>query len=196
MAAPGSVAPLFGVNFVGNSFPVFEPALTRVDQTHWVLDVCTSVLHNYWELKELMVFLVQPGMLPPDMALGVYVKTGLSEWVYRGCVHAGHPSEVMPIQWPQPDSGPVPPGPGAAQIGISIEPGAEIIHKEGSKVGAKEDFAKRVGMDLFRYMESFQTQAMGDHIIVPANVLDRWFIKFSDKFRRDPDFLTRDTNKL
>jgi hypothetical protein len=30
-----------------------------------------------------------------------------------------------------------------------------------------------VGMDLFRFMESFQTRAMGDHIVVPANVLDR-----------------------
>lgn len=37
----------------------------------------------------------------------------------------------------------------------------------------REDFARRVGMDLFRFMESFQTRAMGDQIIVPANVLDR-----------------------
>ena len=43
-----------------------------------------------------------------------------------------------------------PPGPGAVQIGISIEPGVEIIQKEGSKLGAREDFAKRVGLDLFR----------------------------------------------
>lgn len=25
-----------------------------------------------------------------------------------------------------------------------------------------------------RFMESFQTAQMGDHIVVPANVLDRW----------------------
>jgi len=31
-----------------------------------------------------------------------------------------------------------------------MEPGVEIIKKEGSKLGAREDFAKRVGMDLFR----------------------------------------------
>ncbi|KXZ48058.1 hypothetical protein GPECTOR_30g153 [Gonium pectorale] len=62
---------------------------------------------------------------------------------------------------------------------------------QGSKVGAKEEFAKRVGLDLFRFLESFQTQQMGDHIVVPANALDRWFVRFSEKFRRDPDFLTR-----
>jgi hypothetical protein len=28
-------------------------------------------------------------------------------------------------------------------------------------------------VDMFRFMESFQTQQMGDHIVVPANVLDR-----------------------
>ena len=34
---------------------------------------------------------------------------------------------------------------------MSLEPAAEIVQKEGSKLGAREDFAKRVGMDLFRW---------------------------------------------
>ena len=48
------------------------------------------------------------------------------------------------MQWPVSEQGL------QVQIGISIEPGAEITQKEGSKLGAREDFAKRVGMDLFR----------------------------------------------
>ncbi|KAJ9514085.1 hypothetical protein QJQ45_002197 [Haematococcus lacustris] len=144
-----------------------------------LLDVCTSVSPEYWNLKEVALFLTAPNVLDPALAVGLYVRTGASEWVYRGCCHAGHPSEVMPLQ-----------------VGISIEPGVDIVNKEGSKLGAKEEFAKRVGMDLFRFMESFQTRAMGDMIEVPANVLDRWFLKFSEKFRRDPDFLTRDKERL
>ena len=49
---------------------------------------------------------------------------------------------------------------------------------------------------ICRFMESFQTLQMGDQIVVPANCLDRWFIKFQDKFRRDPDFLTRRADQM
>jgi protein Hikeshi len=57
-------------------------------------------------------------------------------------------------------------------------------------MGAREDFAKRVAFNLFRYIESFGGRA-GDQIMVPTNVLDQWFTKFQEKFRRDPDFLAR-----
>ena len=70
---------------------------------------------------------------------------------------------------------------------------ADGAEKERMALGSKETFAKRVATDLFRYMESFQaaTAISAEHMVVPMNVLDRWFIKFQDKFRRDPDFLTR-----
>eukprot|EP00798_Chlamydomonas_sp_ICE-L_P010476 gene10476-8439_t len=158
--------------------------------------VCSSVLPNYWDLKEVSLFLTGPNSLDPNVALGLYVKVGPSDWLYRGCVHNAHPSEVMPLQWPPTEQGCVQPGPGVVQLGVSIETGAEITQKEGSKLGEKQDFAKRVGMDLFRFMESFQTSATPEHIIIPANGLDKWFIKFQEKFRRDPDFLTRDKEKF
>ena len=90
---------------------------------------------------------------------------------------------------------------GGARIGVSIEPRAELEHKEAARLGKKEEFAKRVALDLFRYLESFNqggghvAQISNDHLVVPANFLDRWFTKFQHKFRRDPDFLTRQTEK-
>jgi hypothetical protein len=90
--------PLFGTFFVGNSFPITSANLTQVDPTHWVLDVCSLVRPDYWELKEVALFLLTPNSLDPAAALGLYVKAGPSEWLYRGCVHNGHPSEVMPLQ--------------------------------------------------------------------------------------------------
>lgn len=188
--------PLFGIFFVGQSYPIYSTNFQMVDPQHWVLDVCTTVQPNYWDLKEVSLFLMQPNSLDPNLALGLYLKVGHSEWLYRGCVHNGHPSEVMPLKWPATELGAQPPGPGVVQIGVSLEPGVEIIQKESSKLGAREDFAKRVGMDLFRYMESFQTAQMGNQIVVPANLLDRWFIKFTEKFRKDPDFLTRQREQL
>ncbi len=34
-----------------------------------------------------------------------------------------------------------------------MEPLAALVEREGSKLGAKEDFAKRVGLDLFNFMQ-------------------------------------------
>ena len=74
--------------------------------------------------------------------------------------------------------------------GVSVEPLHELAPKEGAKMGAREDFARRVAFNLFRYMESFGGVA-GDKITVPTNILDQWFRRFQEKFRRDPDFLAR-----
>lgn len=65
-----------------------------------------------------------------------------------------------------------------------------MVAKEGAKMGAREDFAKRVAFNLFRYIESFGG-TQGDQIAVPASVLDQWFTRFQEKSRRDPDFLAR-----
>eukprot|EP00192_Tetraselmis_astigmatica_P019221 CAMPEP_0117649494 /NCGR_PEP_ID=MMETSP0804-20121206/1002_1 /TAXON_ID=1074897 /ORGANISM="Tetraselmis astigmatica, Strain CCMP880" /LENGTH=253 /DNA_ID=CAMNT_0005455235 /DNA_START=389 /DNA_END=1149 /DNA_ORIENTATION=- len=147
---------------------------------------------QYEELKEVALFLPQPGSLDPSMGIGLYVSVGGSDWSYRGCVTVAHPSDVMPLEWPKNTSG----GPAAAQIGIAVEPAAELMGKEGSKLGAREDFAKRVAMDLFNFMQSFSQAAAGGNIIVPTNCIDRWFTKFSHKFRVDPDFLTREKDKI
>ena len=42
-----------------------------------------------------------------------------------------------------------------------------------------------------RYMESFNSGSSGDTLVLPSNVLERWFSKFENNFRRDPDFLVR-----
>ena len=31
----------------------------------------------------------------------------------------------------------------------------------------------------------------GDQLLVPANILDHWYQRLSNRLRRDPDFLTR-----
>lgn len=63
-----------------------------------MLDVVATVSPEYWELKEAVLFLTTPGSLPANAALGLYVKAGPSEWLYRGAVHGAHPSEAMPLQ--------------------------------------------------------------------------------------------------
>jgi ribulose-phosphate 3-epimerase len=60
----------------------------------------------------------------------------------------------------------------------------EVIQREGSKLASRQEFAKRVAMDLFRFMESFSKGVSGDTLILPTDCLERWFAKFDDKFRR------------
>ncbi len=52
-------------------------------------------------------------------------------------------------------------------------PHPQALAKEGSKLGEKAEYARRVAMDLFRFLESFGTQQYGDKLLVPANALDR-----------------------
>ena len=76
---------------------------------------------------------------------------------------------------------------------MSLEPLAEASAKESVKLGAKEDFCRRVGLDLFQYMQSFGgvSQLGPDKLVVPTNVLDQWYNRISNRLRKDPDFLTR-----
>ena len=72
---------------------------------------------------------------------------------------------------------------------MSVGHAAELVQKEGSKLAGRHEFAKRVAMDLYRFMESFNVGQAGNQLVVPTNILDRWMQKFDAKFRRDPDFL-------
>jgi hypothetical protein len=187
---------VFGAVFVRKSFVIPSTAFVRTDATHWTLDMrqCVGEGGSVADVRDVCLFIPDGSLLDASQALALYVQAGNSAWEYRGCVSNGAPSEVFPLQWPTAPDGTLPAN---AAIGVGVEPVAELANKESAKLGSKETFAKRVAMDLFRYMESFQaaTAVSADHMVVPMNVLDRWFTKFQDKFRRDPDFLTRAAEK-
>lgn len=70
-------------------------------------------------MKDICIFLLNEQALPPDKALAVYVQSPGSAFEYRGAVHMGCPSAVLPLLWPP---SPTPGVPGSsAQIGISVE---------------------------------------------------------------------------
>ena len=109
---------------------------------------------------------------------------------YCGCVANAKPSDAFALRWPVDDAGA--PHPTAA-VGVSIEPLASALEKESGLVRHKETFAKRVAEDLYVYMQSFQTDERrasasrwkaGEH-------LQKWFEKFTNRFRRDPGYLDR-----
>jgi hypothetical protein len=91
----------FAVCFIGCSFPIPGEQFTCAGPNQFVLDVVSLVKPQFWDLKEVALFLTTPNVLDATMALGLYIKVGTGEWQYRGCVHAGHPSEAMPLVWPE-----------------------------------------------------------------------------------------------
>ena len=83
-----------------------------------------------------------------------------------------------------------------ALIGVSLEPAAELASKESSSLASKLDFGRRVGLDLYRFAQSFAppgdaAAAAAGVAVLPPGALDSWWKKFESKFRRDPDFLLR-----
>ena len=125
-----------------------------------------------------------------NSALCLYIQVGDTPWEYCGCVANAKPSDVFALRWPVDDAGA--PHPTAA-VGVSIEPLASALEKESGLVRHKETFAKRVAEDLYVYMQSFQTDesASSDRMVVPVNILQKWFEKFTNRFRRDPGYLDR-----
>lgn len=128
------------------------------------------------------------------MALALYsitISPGNSDthWSYRGYVSNERPSDVMPVFVDDVDVQPA----AVYQIHIVVESVHDVASKHSAKLAGKEEFCRRVGMDLFQYMQSFSqgNSSNNEYITVPMNVLDTWFNRISSKLRRDPDFLTR-----
>ena len=102
------------------------------------------------------------------------------------------PSNTFNLTWP------IDPGTSQfyedASIGVSLEPLEECLQKDAKISGSKELFAQRVALDLWNFLKSFTSGNETEHLVVPRNVFDSWYQKFTTKFRRDPDFLTRKVN--
>jgi len=77
-------------------------------------------------------------------------------------------------------------------LGVSIEP-QERITNIGAMPDKTTHVAKNIAIDLFNYMQSFDTGTGGaGNMVVPKNVFDRWMTRFESKFRLDPNFYNKD----
>lgn len=110
----------FAVCFIGHSYPIPGETFTSAGPRQAVLDVVSTVTPQFWNLKEVALFLTTPGALDPTLGLGLYIKVANGEWQYRGCVHGSHPSEAMPLVWPEIPEGVVQGTPGAVLIGVPL----------------------------------------------------------------------------
>ena len=143
---------LFGIIFIKRSFVITSDSFTQVDATHWVLDLTALVGQSFVDVRDVCIFVPDANLLPQDAGLSLHVRAGRSEWEYRGHVSNTTPSDVFPTAWPLAD-GELGAQPAVAQVGITVEPLAELQTREATAVASRAEFAKRVALDLFRYIE-------------------------------------------
>jgi hypothetical protein len=80
-------------------------------------------------------------------------------------------------------------------LGISIEPAAELLPKlETVEIpDFRRDFARKIALNLFRFIESFSQGSSRDanFLRCPQDVLDKWLLRFDEKYKRDPNFILK-----
>ncbi|XP_057501694.1 protein OPI10 homolog [Actinidia eriantha] len=182
---------MFGVVFPNRSFPMDISSFTQIDATHWILDMNTFVGEAYDSIREVCIFLLNGLSLPPEKALAVYIQSPGSPFLYCGAVAFGRPSAVLQLPWPDPggqmqltaDAAPI-----SAKIGVSVEDLASLPSLDVAAEKRIERLALKVGENLFNFMQSF-CGVDGSKLVVPMDILDRWFKKFQERSKRDPEYL-------
>lgn len=178
-------APAFGLLAAG------RPVATdwRVaSETKLVMDVPSPAT-----VTELSVFTMPGVALPPDRGVVVYwAAPPFTEWAPLGALGPARPSITVRPGWSaMPELARAP----AVQVGLSVEP-VDAVASAASALEAGEwdklGFAQLLAADLAAFMSSFsQVTAAGERLVLPPDALDRWYKKFSDRWRREPGFLYR-----
>ncbi|RZB70078.1 Protein Hikeshi isoform A [Glycine soja] len=184
---------MFGVVFPNRSFPMEISTFAQIDTFHWVLDMNTFVGEAYDQVRELCIFLLNGFTLPPEKALAVYIQSPGSPFVFCGAVTGARPSAVLTLAWPEPGAGgplqlTADAQPLSAKIGVSVEDLASLPSLDMAAEKRIEGLAMKVGENLFNFMQSF-CGVDGSKLVVPMDILERWFKKFQERARRDPEYL-------
>ena len=82
------------------------------------------------------------------------------------------------------------------QLGVALETMEMIQNVDlvSSGVDDRFAFAHKIAKDLFLFMTSFtQPTQIGEMMVVPTNILDRWIERFNRKYQMDPNFMVLNT---
>lgn len=187
----------FGVLLLGQSAPLGPESFTQVSQYSYALELSGPLGQSIEHAREVALFITSSSAIPAHSALCLYVSAGSSDWEFRGFVDPScKPSDSFALAFPRDPvhNCIVPP----CCLGVQIEALVDAQQKEGKTHVSRQDWAHRVGLDLFRFMESYQRSNAdsSDCMVVPADCFDRWWRRFEHKYSKDPNFLLRDSNSL
>lgn len=178
----------FSMQLAANDLPGPLPSITELV---FFLLPNIPLPHNhgvvcYWQIAATVS--LSPGQPPPS--------TGFE---LLGATTPDRPSIVFQTRWSEHEqaleatnSG----QPVVVTIGVSLEPLDSIRNLSSFDPFSQRLFvAEKIAMDLFKFMQSFDTGTAGSsQMVVPKNIFDRWFQRFENRFRRDPNFFLRSSD--
>eukprot|EP00070_Physeter_catodon_P026281 XP_028333175.1 uncharacterized protein LOC112062771 isoform X2 [Physeter catodon] len=126
----------------------------------------------------------RPCLAPAPATAGQPSFTGLpgSQW-FIGAITNVKPSALLSTGWaflPQTSQLPV------VKLGMMLENAPSLQEKllTTPLPDVKKEYARRVALNLYRYLESFQGGAA-------MPLLDQWFQRFEARYQRDPNFVMK-----
>eukprot|EP00919_Chromeraceae_sp_WS-2016_P017662 GHVR01042004.1.p1 GENE.GHVR01042004.1~~GHVR01042004.1.p1 ORF type:complete len:177 (+),score=26.95 GHVR01042004.1:26-556(+) len=174
---------MFGLVIPGRPFI----AVTTEDapgSNRWIVDVSAP-----GEISEISVFLTQ-ALVRGDIGVGIYFSFTCDSWEFLGVITNTRPSDIYSTGWSlRPDIYQLP----ATRIGFMVEDTVTLIPKLEVKpiIDIKKEYARRTALNLFRFIESFAQVGADRTIRCPQDVLDRWLVRFEEKFKIDPNFVLK-----
>ena len=164
---------------------------------------------NILTVSDLVFFLLPGVSLPPDHGAMLYWQivstpaimssempmpgSTTTEFELVGAIANHRPSGVFRTGWATNETLSAAissPGTVTVNLGVSIEP-ISSIQNMGVIPDQTTHVAKKIAMDLFNFMQSFDTGGGAGNMVVPKNVFERWITRFETKARFDPNFFMK-----
>lgn len=131
--------------------------------------------------------------LPTGLALYFSIPP-FQDWQFLTALSNLRPSQIVNAGWSlNPSVNCVP----SVRLGLCLESAVDILPKldELSHFDFRRDFARKIALNLFRFIESFSSgnSRDGNFLRCPQDVLDKWLVRFDEKYQKDPNFILKTT---
>ena len=155
---------------------------------------CISELHEPTSCNEITFFLLPQVSIPPGYGAVLYYSKSpmYDQWEMIGAVTPEKPSGIFRTGWSTKEDMY---GCPVVQLLVSLETYQTIANLEllSSGVDDRKEFAIKIARDLFLYMTSFSQQTqLGEMLVVPTDILDKWIERFNRRYSIDPNFMLKD----
>jgi hypothetical protein len=163
-------------------------------------------------IAEIALFLLQP--LPPDQGVLCYwqlTAAGGEQTGFEllGALTSSQPSQIFYTGWGEHEqmlsasATTTTTAPIVLTIGLSLEPVQNIDNVNTNNNATAQlrhqnrmQVAQKIASDLFNYLQSWDTGTAGPgNMVVPNNIFDRWFQRFENRLRRNPNFFLKDNDE-
>ncbi len=144
----------------------------------------------------MSLFLTTPLPNAPDgqpTGLSVYFACPpFQSWEFLTAMSNRRPSVIVNAGW---SLNPLVKEVNILRLLVVVEPASELLQKMETveSIDFRREFARKIALNLFRFIESFSQGGGRDGAFLrcPQDVLDKWLVRFDEKYKRDPNFILK-----